>query len=200
MSQNNSNDKAAMLAKIEGINEVEGFDPTPFAVDYTDLETGEVRKRLPVMIQMAWFRMKYPEGRIAITVLPGKDCFVATAKVYPSYKDGAECYLAEATASRGYLADKPSVSPREWAQTAAVGIALRNAGFGLQFAMAGDEFEDIRDVVIDKSLPLEERVRSYVEQIKDPYCFKVGDVVVRVSYADKDKSLTDSFTSMIASM
>ena len=142
MSQNNSNDKAAMLAKIEGINKVDGFDPTPFAVDYTDLETGEVRKRLPVMIQMAWFRMKYPEGRIAITVSPGKDCFVATAKVYPSYKDGAECYLAEATASRGYLADKPSVSPREWAQTAAVGIALRNAGFGLQFAMAGDEFED----------------------------------------------------------
>ena len=83
-----------------------------------------------------------PPPSIAITVSPGKDCFVATAKVYPSYKDSAECYLAEATASRGYLADKPSVSPREWAQTAAVGIALRNAGFGLQFAMAGDEFED----------------------------------------------------------
>ena len=62
------------------------------------------------------------------------------------------------------------------------------------------ELVDIRDVVIDKSLTLEDRVRSYVEQIKDPYCFKVGDVVVRVSYAGKDKSLTDSFTSMIASM
>lgn len=62
------------------------------------------------------------------------------------------------------------------------------------------ELVDIRDVVIDKKLTLEERVKSYVEQIKDPYCFKVGDVVVRVSYADKDKSLTDSFTSMIASM
>ena len=62
------------------------------------------------------------------------------------------------------------------------------------------ELVDIRDVVIDKSLTLEERVRSYVEQIRDPYCFKVGDVVVRVSYADKAKSLTDSFTSMIASM
>lgn len=62
------------------------------------------------------------------------------------------------------------------------------------------ELVDIRDVVIDKSLPPEERVKSYVEQIKDPYCFKVGDVVVRVSYAGKDKSLTDSFTSMIASM
>ncbi len=62
------------------------------------------------------------------------------------------------------------------------------------------ELVDIRDVVIDKSLTLEDRVRSYVEQIKDPYCFRVGNVVVRVSYAGKDKSLTDSFTSMIASM
>ena len=31
MSQNNSNDKAAMLAMIEKINEVSGFDPAPFA-------------------------------------------------------------------------------------------------------------------------------------------------------------------------
>lgn len=142
MSQNNSNDKAAMLAMIEKINEVSGFDPAPFAVDYTDLATGEVRKRLPVMAQMAWFRMKYPEGKISVQVSPAKDCFVATARIYPKYSDPVDAYLAEATASRGYLADKPSVSPREWAQTAAVGIALRNAGFGLQFSMAGDEFEE----------------------------------------------------------
>lgn len=31
----------------------------------------------------------------------------------------------------------------EWAQTAAVGIALRNAGFGLQFSAAGDDFADM---------------------------------------------------------
>ena len=143
MSQNNSNDRAAMLAQIETINQVNGFDPAPFAVDYTDLGTGEVRKRLPVMIQIAWFRLKYPEGRIAVQVSPAKDCFVATARVYPSYKDPADCYLAEATASRGLCEDKPSVSPREWAQTAAVGIALRNAGFGLQFSMAGEDFESL---------------------------------------------------------
>ncbi len=143
MGQNNSNEKANMLALIENINKVEGFDPTPFAVDFIDLNTNEVRKRLPVMIQMAWFRLKYPEGRIAVHVEPGTDCFVATARIYPSYKDGADCYLAEATASRGLCPEKPSVSPREWAQTAAVGIALRNAGFGLQFAMAGEDFEEI---------------------------------------------------------
>lgn len=143
MSQNNSNAKAAMLAKLDSIHKVEGFDPTPFAVDYTDLNTQETRKRLPVMIQMAWFRLKYPEGRIAIQVSPGKDCFVATARIYPSYQDPVDCYLAEATASRGPDASKPSVSPREWAQTAAVGIALRNAGFGLQFSAAGDDYSDI---------------------------------------------------------
>ena len=92
------------------------------------------------MAQMAWFRLVYPEGKIAVSVVSDKDCFIATARIYPSYKDPAECYLAEATASRCYDPAKPSVSPREWSQTAAVGIALRNAGFGLQFNAAGDDF------------------------------------------------------------
>lgn len=140
MSQDMETGKAAMRAVIATINAVEGFDPEPFAVEYADLESGEIRKRLPVMVQMAWFRLKYPEGKITTKVTSGKDCFVATARVYPSYRDSDDCYLAEATASRGYLAEKPSVSPREWAQTAAVGIALRNAGFGLQFGMAGEDF------------------------------------------------------------
>ena len=140
MSQNAQNEKASALELIAKIHQVQGFDPTAFAVDYTDLNTGEVRKRLPIMPLLAWFRMVYPEGKIAVTATPAKDCFVATAKVYPSYKDGPDCYIGEGTASRGYCAEKPSVSPREWAQTAAIGIALRNAGFGLQFGMVGEDF------------------------------------------------------------
>lgn len=143
MSQNNSNDKTAMLAEIAKINVVEGFEPSVFAVDYTDLTTGEVRKRLPVMTQIAWFRMKYPEGKIAVSAVPNGDCFVATAKIYPSYKAGENEFLAEATASRAPAADKPSVSAREWAQTAAIGVALRNAGFGLQFSVAGEDFSEL---------------------------------------------------------
>ncbi len=142
MSQNNSNQtgKAEMLSKIADINKVDGFDPSPFVMDFTDLATGEVRKRLPVMTQIAWFRMRYPEGKFAVQVTTGKDCFVATARIYPSYKDPVDAYLSEASVSRGKCPDKPSVSPREWAQTAALGVALRNAGFGLQYEMAGDEF------------------------------------------------------------
>lgn len=177
MSQNNSNDKAVSMALIENINRVEGFDPTPFAVDFVDLNTQETRKRLPVMIQMAWFRMKYPEGKISVSVTPAKDCFVATARVYPSYKDGADAYLAEATASRGYIPEKPSVSPREWAQTAAVGIALRNAGFGLQFAMAGEEIESIaaNELGMDRDSP--DATASEPEKRPEPVAAPEPDVV-----------------------
>lgn len=99
--------------------------------------------RLPVMIQLAWFRLKFPMGKIAVEVNPSGELFVAKARVYADYKDADNCFLAEATASRGKCEVKPSVSPREWAQTAAIGIALRNAGFGLQFAIAGEDFEDV---------------------------------------------------------
>lgn len=139
MSQNNV--PSSVTEKLNTINKVEGFDPTPLAVEYMDLTTQEKRKRLPVMAQLAWFRLKYPEGKIASDVVAEKDYFVASARVYVSYKDPVECYLAEATASRKYDPLKPTVSPREWAQTAAVGIALRNAGFGLQFGAAGDDFD-----------------------------------------------------------
>ena len=126
---------------LNTINQVDGFDPSKLTVDYVDLTTQEKRKRLPVMAQLAWFRLRHPEGKIALHVEPVKDYFVATARVYVSYKDPADCYLSEATASRKYDPLKPTVSPREWAQTAAIGIALRNAGFGLQFSAAGDGFD-----------------------------------------------------------
>lgn len=138
MTQNNASSQFSILNTI---NKVEGFDPSALAVEYVDLTTQEKRKRLPVMAQLAWFRLKHPEGKIALNVEAVKDYFVATARIYVSYKDPVECYLSEATASRKYDPLKPTVSPREWAQTAAIGIALRNAGFGLQFGAAGDDFE-----------------------------------------------------------
>lgn len=59
---------------------------------------------------------------------------------------------------------------------------------------------DIRDVKIDRSLPMEERVKSYVEQVKNPYMFKVGNTVVRVSYANTQRTMNENFVNMIAAM
>lgn len=145
MEQTTDNNKAQAVLMISNINKVEGFDPSVLAVDYQD-PSGQTYKRLPAMAQIAWFRMKYPEGKIAFSniiekLLPtGELVYTVTARVYTDYRMDINCFLAEGTATRGYCKDKPSVSPKEWAQTAAIGIALRNAGFGLQFSIAGEDF------------------------------------------------------------
>ncbi|MDD3221002.1 MAG: hypothetical protein PHG07_01275 [Lachnospiraceae bacterium] len=63
-----------------------------------------------------------------------------------------------------------------------------------------DQLVDIRDVRIDRSLPTEDRIKSFVEQIKNPYRFKVGNTVVKVSFANTQNTITDNFINMIASM
>ena len=62
------------------------------------------------------------------------------------------------------------------------------------------ELVDIRDVVIDKTLPKEARIASYLEQIKNPYCFRVGNAKVNVSYANTEKTLDDNVISLLASL
>jgi len=54
-----------------------------------------------------------------------------------------------------------------------------------------DDLVDIRDVHIDRTLPKEERIRSFVQQIRNPYCFKCGNVVVKTSFADTDVTLEE---------
>lgn len=54
-----------------------------------------------------------------------------------------------------------------------------------------DDLVDIRDVVIDQDAPKEERIKSFLRQIRNPYCFKVGNVVVKTIFADTDVTLDD---------
>ena len=63
-----------------------------------------------------------------------------------------------------------------------------------------DSLVDIRDVKIDRSRSVEDRMKSYVEQIKNPYMFKVGNTVVRVSYANTQATINDNFVNLLASM
>ena len=63
-----------------------------------------------------------------------------------------------------------------------------------------DSLVDIRDVKIDRSMSVEDRMKSYVEQIKNPNMFKVGNTVVRVSYANTQATINDNFVNLLASM
>ncbi len=59
---------------------------------------------------------------------------------------------------------------------------------------------DIQSVKIDPSLPRRERVKSFLEQIGDPYCYLDGETVVSVSYADNSVSLEDRLRSYVANL
>ncbi len=50
---------------------------------------------------------------------------------------------------------------------------------------------DIKDVHVDPDLPLPERIQEYIRQIKNPFCYRDGDVVVKVSFSDNNISLEE---------
>ena len=70
----------------------------------------------------------------------------------------------------------------------------------MKCSTADEQLVDIRDVKIDRTQPVEERMKSYVEQIKNPYLFKVGNTVVRVSYANTQATINDNFVNLLASL
>lgn len=51
---------------------------------------------------------------------------------------------------------------------------------------------DIRSVQIDTSQPSEIRMKRYLEQIKNPYCFLCGDTPVRIRFVSSNKTLAKS--------
>lgn len=60
------------------------------------------------------------------------------------------------------------------------------------------KLRDIRNVRIDTALPREERIKSFVDQIGDPYHYLDGDIVVSIGYADTQVSLQDRLKSYVS--
>ena len=56
---------------------------------------------------------------------------------------------------------------------------------------------DIRDVVINTDLSKEERIKDYVRQIKNPYCFKCGKYVVISKFSENGLSLEDCLKGIL---
>ena len=54
-----------------------------------------------------------------------------------------------------------------------------------------DTLVDIRDVHIDRTLSKEERIKSFIRQIKNPYVYKCGDIIVKATFSDTDETLED---------
>ena len=135
---------AYMYDEVEGIrnlNKVEGFDPRKY-MRVIQQEGQAGKYYLDVAFRKLWFRLKYPEGKIVKKILKLTDqVAIVEARIYLHRNDPEENFIANALAQK-YRTEDGQFGNKfvELAETAAVGRALSDAGFGLQFA---DKEEDI---------------------------------------------------------
>ncbi len=60
-----------------------------------------------------------------------------------------------------------------------------------------EELADIGEVKINKEKSREGQIRDYLEQIKNPYCYKYGEYIVKIGFEDTTVTLTDRLQELI---
>ncbi len=54
-----------------------------------------------------------------------------------------------------------------------------------------DTLVDRNTIKIDPSASKNDRLKSYIEQIGNPYCYKDGKIIVKISFANTDTTIED---------
>lgn len=60
--------------------------------------------------------------------------------------------------------------------------------------------KNIDDLIIDPTLPKRERIKSYLEQMENPYVYEDNGTTVRIRFAETNESLTDRILSVANTM
>ena len=60
-----------------------------------------------------------------------------------------------------------------------------------------DTLVDIKEIEIDRTLPKGERIQEFIRQIRNPYCFRVGDMGVKLEFMDSAPPLQDCFSDFL---
>jgi len=63
-----------------------------------------------------------------------------------------------------------------------------------------DTLVDIRSVVINPELPQDERLIDFIRQIKNPFCYKHGKAIIKVTHIDTEVTLEDRLESYFMSL
>ncbi len=63
-----------------------------------------------------------------------------------------------------------------------------------------EEVVDIQQIKIDDGLSQQEKRREFIRQVKNPYCFRVGKVIVKASYSGNGVSLNERFEELVMSV
>lgn len=59
---------------------------------------------------------------------------------------------------------------------------------------------DILEIEIDKDLSDTEKKREFIRQIRNPYLYRQGEYIVKLSFADTDEALSDRLKEYIEHM
>lgn len=62
------------------------------------------------------------------------------------------------------------------------------------------QMKDIRDIRIDRNLPREKREKQYLKQVGNPYLVRVGNVKVKIRFANNGTTFEDTFEEMLLNM
>lgn len=54
-----------------------------------------------------------------------------------------------------------------------------------------EDLVDIRTVNIDMDLPKDQRIQSFIKQIKNPYLFRCGDMVIQSVFSETEITLDE---------
>lgn len=60
-----------------------------------------------------------------------------------------------------------------------------------------ENLPDIRNVAVRKRNSAQDKIQDYLTETGNPYCFRVGDVVVKNTYAEDGPDLNDLLRQLI---
>ena len=63
-----------------------------------------------------------------------------------------------------------------------------------------NELKDIRKVRIDRSQTKEKRIAQYLKQVGNPYMVRVGNVKVKIRFANNGVSFEEAFEDLLLSV
>lgn len=60
-----------------------------------------------------------------------------------------------------------------------------------------EDLVDVSGFTFDTSVPQEQRAARIIQAVKNPYCFRVGDIGVKLEFSDNAPALQDVFTDLL---
>ena len=158
---------------VEELNKVEGFYPLELARVISN-EGQEEQRYLDVKYRKLWFRLVNPTGKIISRIVHfTENMAVVEARIYLDKCDQEDNYIANSFSQKFRTADTQFGDKfLEMAETAAIGRALADAGYGLQFADVGEGNDPMQ---VDAGIPVNQGTDADCDASTNPCTRNAAD-------------------------